>query len=315
MAQPSNTFDTYDAKGNRESLADIIYNISPTDTPFISMAARGKASATYEECQTDELAAAITTNAVIEGDEATMDASAASTRVGNYLQIADKTVTVSGTQEVVNKAGRKSELAYQVAKKGKELKRDMESQLTSNTAQVAGNSTTATKSGGIRAWIATNDVLGTGSAASPTGNGTDARTDGTQRALLESHLKSAIQSCWSEGGNPSMVMTGTCNKTVISGFTGNSTRFDKGEDKKLVAAIDIYESDFGALEIVPSRFSRERDVWVLDKEMWEVRYLRPFQQFELSKTGDSEKRQMLAEYTLVSRQEKASGMVADCTTS
>ena len=112
-----------------------------------------------------------------------------------------------------------------------------------------------------------------------------------------------------------MVMTGPFNKTVISGFTGNSTRVDKGEDKKLVAAIDIYESDFGALNIVPNRCRRERDVFVLDSEFWEVAYLRPFQQFELSKTGDSEKRQMIAEYTLVARQEAASGMVADCTTS
>tara|TARA_Y100000593_G_scaffold84791_1_gene160842 strand:+ start:153 stop:1100 length:948 start_codon:yes stop_codon:yes gene_type:complete len=315
MAQPSNSFDTYDAKGNREALADIIYNISPTDTPFLTMAAQGKATATYEEWQTDELASAVTTNAVIEGDEATLDASVATTRVGNYTQIADKTVVITGTQEVVNHAGRKSELAYQIAKKGKELKRDMESQLTSNTAQVAGNSTTARKSAGLGAWIATNDVLGTGSAASPTGNGTNARTDGTQRALLESHLKTAVQNCWSEGGNPSSVMVGPFNKTVISGFTGNSTRMDKGEDKKLFASIDVYESDFGALQIQPSRFSRERDVWVLDPEMWEVRYLRPFQQFELSKTGDSEKRQLLTEYVLVSRQEKASGMVADCTTS
>jgi len=314
MAQPSNTFDSYDAKGNRESLADIIYNISPTDTPFMTMAARGKASATYEEWQTDELAAAVSTNAVIEGDEATMDASAATTRVGNYTQISDKTVTISGTQEAVNKAGRKSEIAYQVAKKGKELKRDMETVLCTNQAQVAGNSTTARKLGSLGSWVAQNDSLGA-SGSSPTGDGTDARTDGTQRALTESLLKTVIQNCWTEGGNPSCVMVGPHNKTVISGFTGNSTRFDKGEDKKLVAAIDVYESDFGAFEIVPNRFSRDRDAWVLDKEMWEVKYLRPFQQFELSKTGDSEKRQMLAEYTLVSRQEKASGLVADLTTS
>ena len=280
----------------------------------MTMAGRGKADATYKEWQTDALASAVTTNAVIEGDEATLDASTATTRLGNYLQIADKTVVVSGTQDVVNKAGRKSELAYQIAKKGKELKRDIESQLCSNNAQVAGNSTTARESTGLPSWIATNDVLGTGSAAS--GNGTGgARTDGTQRALLESHLKTAVQNCWTQGGNPKMVMVGPFNKTVISGFTGGSTRVDRGEDKKLVAAIDIYESDFGALNIVPNRFSRERDVFVLDSEFWEVAYLRPFQQFELSKTGDSEKRQMIAEYTLVARQEAASGMVADCTTS
>jgi hypothetical protein len=314
MTQPTNTFDTYDSIGNREELSDIIYSISPTDSPFMSMAARGKAAATYSEWQTDSLSAAVTTNAVIEGDEATMDASVATTRVGNYLQISDKTVTISGTEEVVNKAGRKSEIAYQIAKKGKELKRDMEAVLTTNQAQVAGNSTTARKLGSLGSWIATNDVLGSG-GASPTGDGTDARTDGTQRAFTETLLKSVIQSCWTEGGDPTCVMTGPFNKTVVSSFTGNSTRFDKGEDKRLVAAIDVYESDFGALEIIPNRFSRDRDAWVLDKSMWEVKYLRPFQQWELSKTGDSEKRQMVAEFTLCSRQEKASGLIADLTTS
>ncbi len=119
----------------------------------------------------------------------------------------------------------------------------MEATLTTNQAQVAGNATTARKTGSLGSWIATNDVLGTGAAASPTGDGTDARTDGTQRALTESLLKTAIQNCWTEGGEPSMVMVGPHNKTVISGFTGNSTRFDVGEDKKLVAAIDVYESD------------------------------------------------------------------------
>jgi len=315
MAQPSNAFDTYDSKGNRESLSDIITSISPMDTPFMSMCKQAKATATYEEWMTDTLASASTSNAVIEGDEATLDASVATVRVGNYTQISDKTVVTTGTQEVISKAGRKSELAYQVAKKGKELKRDMEATLTANQAQVAGNATTARKIGSLGSWIATNDVLGTGSAASPTGDGTDARTDGTQRALTESLLKTAIQNCWTEGGEPSMVMVGPHNKTVISGFTGNSTRFDVGEDKKLTASIDVYESDFGALDIVPNRFSRERDVWVLDKDHWEISYLRPFSQHELSKTGDSEKRQMLVEYTLISRQEKASGMVADCTTS
>lgn len=314
MAQPTNTFDSYDAVGNRESLSDIIYNISPTDFPFMSMCARGKATATYEEWQTDALAAAVTTNAVIDGDEATMDASVATTRVGNYTQIMDKTVTISGTQEAVNKAGRKSEIAYQVAKKGKELKRDMEATLTTNQAQTVGTATEARKMGTLGSWIATNDVLGA-SGVSPTGDGTDTRTDGTQRALTESLVKSVIQSCWTEGGDPSCIMVGPFNKTVVSGFTGNSTRFDKGEDKKLVAAIDVYESDFGALEIVPNRFSRERDAWVLDKSMWELKYLRPFNQWELSKTGDSEKRQLLVEFTLCSRQEKASGLVADLTTS
>jgi len=196
----------------------------------------------------------------------------------------------------------------------KELKRDMESVLTSNQAQAVGTSTTARTLGGLGSWIATNDVFGTG-GASPTGNGTDSRTDGTQRAFTEAQLKAVIKSAWNEGGAPSAVMVGPFNKQTASSFTGNATRFDKSEDKSLTAAIDVYRSDFGDLTMVPNRFSRDRDAWVIDKSMFAIHYLRPFRQWELNKSGDAEKRQLLVEFTLVSRQEKASGLVADLTTS
>ena len=161
MAQPTNTFDTYDSIGEREDLSDVIYNISPTDTPFLSSAAKVKASAVLHEWQTDSLAAASTSNAVIEGDEATLDAVTATTRLSNSCQIMDKTVVITGTQEVVDKAGRASELAYQIAKKSKELKRDLEAQLTTNNAEVTGSATAAREMGSLRAWVATNDVMGT----------------------------------------------------------------------------------------------------------------------------------------------------------
>ena len=143
MAQPTNTFDTYDAIGIREDLQDVIYSISPTETPFMSSAAREQVKNTFHEWQTDALAAAVTNNAVIEGDDATLDAASATSRIGNYTQIMDKTVVITGTQESVDKAGRASELAYQIAKKSKELKRDIESTLLTNQARAAGNSSTA----------------------------------------------------------------------------------------------------------------------------------------------------------------------------
>ena len=313
MAQPTNTFDTYDAVGIREDLQDVIYSISPTETPFMSSAAREQVKNTLHEWQTDSLAAAVTNNAVIEGDDATLDASSATTRLGNYTQIMDKTVVITGTQEAVDKAGRASELAYQIAKKSKELKRDIESTLLTNQARVAGNSSTARKFGSIGSWVATNDDLGA-SGASPTGDGTDARTDGTQRALTEASLKSVIKNVWNAGGNPSIIMVGPFNKQKISGFTGGSTRFDASEDKTLYTSIDVYSSDFGDLEVVPNRFSRDRDAWVLDMDYWSVGFLRDFTMHELSKTGDSEKRQLLVELSLISRNEAASGLVADLTT-
>jgi len=314
MAQPTNTFDTYDSVGEREDLSDVIYSISPTDTPFLSSAAKTKATAVLHEWQTDSLAAAVTNNAVIEGDEATLDASTATTRLSNSTQIMDKTVVITGTQESVDKAGRASELAYQIAKKAKELKRDMEATITGNIAEVTGGSSTARKMGTLGSWVVTNDDLAS-DGASGAGAGNAAHTDGTQRAFTESQLKSVIKSVWNAGGDPSMIMCGPFNKQKLSGFTGNSTRFDAGADATLYTSVDVYASDFGQLQVVPNRFSRDRDAYVLDMEYWGIAFLRDFSMHELAKTGDSEKRQLLVEATLESRNEGASGLVADLTTS
>jgi len=314
MAQPTNTFDTYDSVGEREDLSDVIYSISPTDTPFLSSAAKTKATAVLHEWQTDSLAAASTSNAVIEGNEATLDASTATTRLSNSTQIMDKTVVITGTQESVDKAGRASELAYQIAKRAKELKRDMEATITGNIAEVGGNSSTARKMGTLGSWVTTNDDLAS-DGASGAGAGNAAHTDGTQRAFTEAQLKSVIKSVWNAGGDPSMIMVGPFNKQKLSGFTGNSTRFDAGADATLYTSVDVYASDFGQLQVVPNRFSRDRDAYVLDMEYWGIAFLRDFSMHELAKTGDSEKRQLLVEATLESRNEAASGLVADLTTS
>lgn len=310
MAQPTFTFDTYDAIGIREDLSDIIYDISPTDTPFLSMAARDKATNTFTEWQTDSLASIDTGNAVIEGDDATLDETLPTTRLGNYTQISDKTLVLSGTEEEVNKAGRRSELAYQLAKRGRELKRDMEAIMTQNQGYTVGSDVIARTTRSLESFYATNDDRG---ATGADGTPTTGATDGTQRPFTESQLKNVIQLCWTAGGNPTYVMVGPKNKQVASGFTGGATRFDKSEDKRLTAAVDVYISDFGELRIIPNRFSRDRTAHVLDMEYWSVKYLRPFRQWPLSKTGDSEKRQLLVEYALCAKQEAASGVVADLT--
>ena len=313
MAQPTNTFDTYDSIGEREDLSDVIYNISPTDTPFLSSAAKTKATAVLHEWQTDSLAAAVTNNQVIEGDEVTIDALTATTRLSNSCQIMDKAICITGTQEAVDKAGRASEIAYQIAKKAKELKRDLEASLTSNNAEVTGAATAAREMGALRAWVATNDVMGTSGTSGSVGN--TAATDGTQRAFTETLLKSVIKSVWNAGGNPTMIMVGPFNKQKLSGFTGNSTRFDAGADATLYTSVDVYASDFGQLQVVPNRFSRDRDAWVLDMDYWGVAFLRDFTMHDIAKTGDADKKQLLIEATLESRNEGASGVVADVTTS
>lgn len=286
--------------------------VTQLDTPFLTSVPRTKATATLHEWQTDVLAAASATNAVLEGDDATTDAVTATTRLSNTCQISDKVPRITGTQQAVVSAGRKDELAYQIVKSAKELRRDMESSLLANNAEVTGDTTNARELGGIEAWINTNTVVGATGTAGSLGN--TARVDGTNVALTEALLKQVLKSCWDNGGDPDCVMTGSFNKTVVSGFTGNATRFKSAEDNKLMAAIDIYQSDFGELEIIPNRFQVAESNLVLQKDMWAVGYLRPVQITNLAKTGDSERRQIIVEYTLESRNEKASGAVFDTLT-
>ena len=318
MAQITNTYSQYDAVGEREDLSDIIYSISPTDTPFMSNVGKNKATAVYHEWQTDALAAAASDNHQVEGDEVAFNAMTATTRVGNRTQISRKAVIVSGTLEAVSKAGRNNEMAYQISKASKELKRDMETTLLLNQAPVTGNDTTARKLAGIETWIATNTnkaSAGSPTPADPTGDGTDVRVVGTQRAFTEAQLKNVVKKCWDSGGDPSMIMLGSFNKQKLSGFTGGSTRFDPAENKRLVASVDIYESDFGALTAVPNRFQQARSAYVLQPDMFAVSFLRDFQLADLAQSGDAQKKFLLAEYTLESRNQAASGGIFDLTTS
>ena len=312
MAIPNATYQTYQGGGIREDLTDTIYSISPTETPFMTSIGKGKAANTLHEWQTDSLAAA-TTNAQVEGDDINALTATATVRVQNYMQISTKAVVVSGTMDAVLKAGRKSELAYQMAKRGKELKRDMEQTLVGNQAGNAGTASVGRKTRALENWYGTNTSGGT-SYATATGI-TATATDGTQRAFTESLLKNVLKSVFTAGGDPTMLMVGPFNKQVVSSFTGNATRFDKSEDKKLIASIDVYASDYGELKVVPNRFQRERTAHVLDLEYWSVSYLRPIQVSDIAKTGDSEKKFMVVEYGLESRNEGASGVIADLTTS
>lgn len=311
MTIVTNTFLTFSAIGNREDLVDQIYMISPTDTPFQASIAKNKATATLHEWQTDALASAAA-NAQLEGDDVAFGAVTATTRVNNRCQISYKTTIVSGTQDAVNKAGRKKEIVYQIMKKSKELRRDVEFVLTNNQAPVTGDSTTARQLRPLVGWYTTNTSRG---ASGANGSSSAAATDGTQRALTESLVKTVLQDAWTQGGEVDLIMPGPFNKTVISGFTGNNTRTQDTSDKKLVSAIDVYVSDFGTHKIRPNRFSRDRDLHLLDTSLWALSTLRPFQTIDLAKTGDAEKGMVLVEYTLEARNQAGSGIVADLTTS
>lgn len=318
MAQPSNTFATNDMVGIREDLADVIYDISPTETPFLSMVAHVDATATTHEWQTHSLTAASATNHVIEGDDATTDASTATSRLNNYTNISDKVARVTGTAQAVNTAGRSDEMDFQEMNRAKELKRDMESLLLANNAKVAGNDTTARECGSLLAYLITN-VDKDASGTNPTdGSGAYARADsGTVRAFTEDQVKTVLQLAWTAGGNPSVLMTGGFNRQVASSFSGNGTKMQKAEDKKLHATYDVYASDFGDLKLIPNRFSRARDALVIDPDLWAVAFLpgRNMLKTPLAKTGDSDAVQILSEYTLEARNEKGNAGIFDLTTS
>lgn len=318
MAIATNTFTTYSAKGIREDLSSVIYNISPEDTPFVSNIGKGSISNTAFDWQTDALAAAAA-NAQLEGDESAYDAVTATTRLQNFAQISRKTVIVSGTQNTVNTAGRKSELAYQIAKRGSELKRDIEFACLNNQAAVAGGTTTARQTASLQAYLKTNtNKAGDGVDPVYTTTPDDQRTDGTARAFTETILKDVIQQVWTEGGTPKMLMVGSFNKQAVSAFAGIAgSRFNVtgAKPSTIIAAADIYVSDFGNVSVVPNRFQKASDAFVLDPEYASIDYLRPMQTMEMAKTGDADKRLMLAEWGLRVHTEKAHGIAADLTTS
>ena len=324
MAYTTGSFKTTDAIGNREDLSDVIYNISPTETPFMSMiAGKGKAKATYHEWQIDALAAA-GINSVVEGNDAVYSTATPTTRVGNRTQISEKLVSVTGTQEAVDKAGRNSEYRYQLALRGQEIKRDMEFGLTGNYASSAGTGSVPRRLGSLEAWFATNSQRSATNGADGgfSGGNVAAATDETAgglRTITEAMLKTAMQQAWTAGGKPEYVLCGPVNKQKISAFAGIATLYrDTGSQMKqasIMGAADVYVSDFGQVKIIPSRFSRERTVTVLDPTYWEVGYLRPFKQQELAKTGDAMKGMLNVEYTLVSKNEAASAVIADLVTS
>ena len=310
------TYKTYESVGNREDLTDVIYNISPTDTPFMSSVGKTNATAVYHEWQTDSLADASTANAVVEGADASSATLAPTTRVGNRTQISQKTIQIAGTLESIDKAGRKSEKAYQLSKASSELKRDMEKILLSNQAAVTGDASTARKLGSLQAWLETNYV-GAGTAGA---DGTTARVSGTDAAFTETMLKSAVKQAYEAGGNPSVLMVTPTQKQVVSGFAGIAEQRYQAPSNKpttIVGAADVYLSDFGTLSVVPNRFmSADADdngevAFVLDPEYASIAYLRPFATNELAKTGDSEKTQLIVEYTLEVKNEAAHAIIAD----
>ena len=290
----------------------------------MTMIGRGKAKQTNHEWQTDSLAAPAI-NRAIEGDDAAYLAMAPTVRLNDYTQIFTKAIVVSGTANAVDTAGRREELSYQLTKRSKELKRDMEMAITQNQASSAGGAATARSMASMESWIFTNRTsLGTGTNQSTPGwiaSSVAAPLDSSvQGTITEAALKAVIASCWAAGGKPTTIIVGAYNKRKISAFPGIATQtVQYGSNVKsqgtILSAADVYVSDFGVLNVVADRFSRDRTALIIDPDYWSLDYLRPFQQSELAKTGDSEKRMMLTEVTLRASNEASSGKVTDLATS
>lgn len=316
MAQPTNTFDSYDAVGIREDLQDVIYDISPEETPFYSACQKAKATNTFHEWQTDALRASAA-NAHIEGDATSAEARSATSRLGNYTQIFKNAVVVPDTDEGLKKAGRAAEIAYQTLKIAREQKLDIEKALFDNNARAAGNSTTARELAGAPSWLITNVDLQSGnSGANPTGDGTDARTDdGTPTAFSQTKFDDVMQSIWEQGGKPDVCYLSAFQMSKALGFVGNNNQRNTTESSRVSNNVDVYMTPWGSVEFVPCRENRSRDVFIMQSDMWAVGVLRPTKNVALAKSGDNTTRQVVTELTLVCKNEKASGIIADNTTS
>ena len=307
MAKVTNAFDTYTATADREDLSNIIYNISPMQTPFMSSIGKRNIKNVVFDWQTEVLPTPSAAGQ-LEGFELSRSASTATTRVSNVAMISSRDATVTGSQEASDAAGKRSEMAHQLAIMAKALKRDMEEALCQNGAKTTGNATTARLTGGFESWITTNESRGTG--GSSTGGGA-APTDGTQRDLTEDLLKDVLQQMFASGAEPNMAICGPHNKQVISGFTGRTQARQFVDANTVEASVAIYSSDFGELKIVPSNRSREKTLLLVDPEFAKVSYLRDFQTVDIATIGDAETKMIVVEYGLEVSNEAAHGVVAD----
>ena len=318
MAQPTNTFDSYDAKGLKEDLEDVIYDVSPEETPFYTACAKVKATNTLHEWQTDTLRSSAV-NAHIEGDDTVAEARTATVRLQNYSQIFKNAVVIAGTEDILDKAGRAKEMAYQVMKIAKEQKLDIEKALFANQARVVGSSTAARKLAGAPAWMTTNvNFVSASSGANPTGDGTDARTDsGAPTAFTQAKFDDVMQDIWSSGGKPDTVYLSSFQMNVGLGFVGNNNQRSavQAGDEKVIKSLAVYVTPWGTVEFKPTRENRSSDIFIMQDDMWSCGVLRGTKNQALSKTGDNEKRQVVTELTLICRNEKASGGIFDNTTS
>lgn len=309
MAKVTNAFDTYSATANREDLSDIIYNIDPTDTPFVSSIGRRNVSNITFDWQTEELPSVDGDNAQLEGFELSRAAATATTRLSNVCQISKRDATVTGSQNTANAAGKAKEMAHQMALVSKALKRDVEKVLVGKQGRSNGDATTARKTRALESWLATN-VLRNGVGADAA-NENSAPTDGAERDLTETLVKEAMQTAYINGAEPTILMVGPVNKLQVSKFAGRSGTNVNVSQNTVTSNVTVYASDFGDLKVVVNRWQRERTAFLLDPQYAAVAYYRNFQRTPIAKIGDADTEMIVVEYGLEMKNEKAHAAIAD----
>lgn len=317
MAIAAGAFSTGRAVGNREDLHDKIFMITPTETPGQMLLGSASAEAVLHEWQTDALAAQDSANAQLEGDDMTGTPETPTVREKNSTQISRKIAVVTGTQEAVKKAGRDSDMSYMLAKKGQELKIDIEGivfgkqERHGGTFDGNGYQTAARKCRGFEHWVQTNKSVGATYAFTTE---TAALTDGTQRDITETMLLDVLQSCYTNGGKPYDVLMGPKVKRVASGFVGRASAQQMISANAIQQSASVYGSDFGDITFHPSLYTRARTALCIDKSKAKVAWLRRIKRVPLAKNGDNEREALIGEYTLQMGNEKAHGKVADLNT-
>jgi hypothetical protein len=321
MAVPGSTIQAVARIGVREDLSDRIAELFPDECPFQKAIGKENATQVYHEWQTDALTAANGSNKTIQGDDLANETRANTVRQGNYSQIMKKVVGASTTVEASLKAGRKSELAREIMKAGKELRTDAETRYCGNYAAVAPASGTAGETAGALCFLTTNSYLGVaGSPAQPAYSGgttvgypNTAAVNGTARTFTETLLKTALADVWTRGGSPDLVIMSVAKKQTAAAFGGLATQRRETGDKKItiVAGADVYVSDVGEVEFVPSRYCSTRDALIVDPEYWAIAELDPLKMIDLATTGLAKRKAMYQEVALVCRNEAASGVIRD----
>lgn len=315
MAAPVNTVQSYTMTNIRENLADVIYNKDPEETPLFTSLKKSKTDTTNPEWLTDTLRSS-RVNANIEGTDITAEAKGEQTRLSNQCQLFIDAVRVSGTADAQNKAGMAKRMAYDLMKSGKEQRLDIEKALFANQAKDAGSSSTPRYMAGMGSWVYTNVEAASG-GSDPTGDGTDTRTDVTQEAFSQTKFDDVMRKIYQATGSIKSkdVYLNPFQMDVAVGFTGNNNQRNTVNNGKVENYIAAYKTQYGMVYFKLSLECRARDVWVLDPTMWEIKQFRPMKRVNLAKTGDSEQMAIITELTLCAKNEKSSGLIADCTTS